>query len=378
MAATSKNLHNNHNVYVLGAGFSRLRGLPLVSDFMSFLRDALEYHARLANDREVTAIERVLEFRLKAASAAYRVHLDLENIEELFSLASASLGQLEESIKVAIAATLDYAVNSTPDAIAQFRAEGDMRPRPRWQIGPTDGPAGYRTITAPAYEFIIHALLGAWDGEPSTENTFITFNYDDLVERALTGLQVGFELGLGETKSIRQYATTRVLKLHGSANWTVPKGAKTRVEATASYRSLMVAGLVPELIPPTWKKDSKAAFNNIWDMSLRALCDATRVVVIGFSMPETDLHFKYLLAAGLQDNFSLREIVFVNPRPGLDVLKNRCDVLFANLQHNAANVRFIDSTLEAFVGQGTGAERVASIGRPLPPHIQHVAFARAA
>ena len=30
-------------------------------------------------------------------------------------------------------------------------------------------------------------------------------------------------------------------------------------------------------------------------------------------MPPTDLHFKYLLAAGLRNNISLREIAFVNP-----------------------------------------------------------------
>lgn len=30
-------------------------------------------------------------------------------------------------------------------------------------------------------------------------------------------------------------------------------------------------------------------------------------------MPETDLHFRYLLAAGLQQNAWLRTIVFVNP-----------------------------------------------------------------
>ena len=38
---------------------------------------------------------------------AYYVTLDLENIEELFSLASAAKGNMDTSIRTAIAATID-------------------------------------------------------------------------------------------------------------------------------------------------------------------------------------------------------------------------------------------------------------------------------
>jgi hypothetical protein len=38
-------------------------------------------------------------------------------------------------------------------------------------------------------------------------------------------------------------------------------------------------------------------------------------------MPHTDEHFKYLLAAGLKENISLRRIFFVNPEA--DKLKRR-------------------------------------------------------
>lgn len=35
--------------------------------------------------------------------------------------------------------------------------------------------------------------------------------------------------------------------------------------------------------------------------------------MIGFSIPPTDTHFKYLLSAGLRDNISLRQVLFINP-----------------------------------------------------------------
>jgi hypothetical protein len=34
---------NDHNVYVLGAGFSREAGYPLIADFTMKMRDALEW-----------------------------------------------------------------------------------------------------------------------------------------------------------------------------------------------------------------------------------------------------------------------------------------------------------------------------------------------
>jgi len=67
------------------------------------------------------------------------------------------------------------------------------------------------------------------------------------------------------------------------------------------------------LIPPTWNKVLGAFLADVWDSAVAALRTATRIIVIGYSIPETDLHFKFLLATGLQDNVSLRKIIFVNP-----------------------------------------------------------------
>lgn len=377
MSSISRGLHNNHNVYILGAGFSKLQGLPLISDFMTQMRDALQFHAEHHHRAECLAIEQVLEFRLKASAAAYRVQIDLENIEELFSLASASLGQPEENIKLAIAATLDYAI-SRPGATktATFRAlHSDISPLRDWGVRKGQGNEKEGAWTAPAYQYILRALMGDWGNEQfDVENSFITFNYDTLVEEALDGLGVSYSLGFPESEESPETQQTKVLKLHGSVNWAVPKHARTRFKPHSSYREVVKLQLVPQIIPPTWKKDSKGAFDDIWSSALRALSAATRVVVVGFSIPPTDLHFKYLLAAGLRENYSLREIVFVNPSPGLEEVKRRSESLFANQAHNAAKVRFVDATIEQFVGQGTSQNAVWSIGRPLPESIQMLQF----
>jgi hypothetical protein len=104
-------IHINHNVYILGAGYSRDAKLPLTFDFLTYMRDCHEWLSKdPSRSREAKAIESVFDFRLKAASAAYRTIINVENIEELFSLASASEDDsLMDSLPTAIAATLDYA-----------------------------------------------------------------------------------------------------------------------------------------------------------------------------------------------------------------------------------------------------------------------------
>src|SRR5438034_6986409 len=80
---------NNGNVYVLGAGFSADAGLPTIADFLNQMRDSADWLDREGRKTELAAVDAVLEFRHNAAAAGYRVNVDLDNIEDLFSLAAA-------------------------------------------------------------------------------------------------------------------------------------------------------------------------------------------------------------------------------------------------------------------------------------------------
>jgi hypothetical protein len=141
-----------------------------------------------------------------------------------------------------------------------------------------------------------------------------------------------------------------VLKLHGSVNWYAPgldqredvlatlakdgltlegepvseaegtsfvnrvSAALQRVTVYDSYDCLKreVKDGIPFLVPPTWSKTLSAPLTNVWREAVKALRTATRIIIMGYSIPPTDLHFKYLIAAGLQENISLRKIFFVN------------------------------------------------------------------
>jgi len=59
--------------------------------------------------------------------------------------------------------------------------------------------------------------------------------------------------------------------------------------------------------------------------AVEVLQEATRLIIVRLSFRTIDAHFKYLLAAGLMDNSSLRKIFIVNPNAGrfLPQIRNR-------------------------------------------------------
>src|SRR5439155_5247930 len=119
-----------------------------------------------------------------------------------------------------------------------------------------------------------------------------------------------------------------LLKLHGSLNWTetTPKVHEQAIVPYAiadclkwydpsdakGYHILPVRKHLcefaqrdacltgePVLVPPTWNKaDSHRALTRVWSRAATLLSEAENIIVIGYSMPETDAFFRYLYALG--------------------------------------------------------------------------------
>jgi hypothetical protein len=321
-------IHLNHNVYILGAGFSRDAGLPLMSDFLTRMRDSTDWLSQQpGRERELRAVEEVFKFRLAAAGTAYRVKVDVENIEELFSLASAT-GQdpLARDVSTAIAATLDYARHDAEEEWLSVKADREgFEPPPHWREIEHDWGDGKPRHECPLYEAYAGLLSGSLcRADETMRNTVITFNYDTVLEDSLASLGVPFHYGF-DAASVKYDKTAMcsrgmppvdampVLKLHGSVNWVEPGAAGKKVTVYGGYEDTAAQGRRVLLVPPTWRKVYGDSLAGVWDAAVTALSEATRIAVVGFSMPPTDMHFKYLLAAGLRDNVSLRKFLFINP-----------------------------------------------------------------
>lgn len=217
--------------------------------------------------------------------------------------------------------------------------------------------------------------MGDWDNKVDFDNnSIISFNYDLLVEEALTNLNIPYDYCIENKRNSDK--CIELLKLHGSINWGENAESKTRYSVHESYSHLLKEGKTPQLVPPTWRKIFTGPLRQIWDQSVKSLEKATRIIIIGFSVPNTDNHFKYLMAAGLQNNISLREIVFVNPDK--QFLEQRTKELFGDslvigqVSSTSPIVKIVGCSLASFLSQGNVANSIGYYGRPIPKDFQNI------
>jgi hypothetical protein len=328
IASRMMDLHNDNNVYILGAGFSMPAGIPGVRGFLNKVRDARSWLKNSGKPGELEAVERLLTFRHECSGASDRTRIDLENIEDLFSLAAADAGPIATKyLPLAMAATIRFSLATAPKTTRSI----DVKPQLFAGSGPPRGweMVGGGRFAVPLYDLLVGLMTGALTDDHPGSDTVITFNYDLLVEEAAHRLGLGIDYQLPANTAFtdsdamaarRGDRNVTILKLHGSCNWSLGDDGKS-ISVHGSYDALRAVEKTPHLIPPTWQKGFADVEGHVWSSAVSALRTATRVFVIGFSIPPSDLHFRYLLAAGLRSNSSLRSIVFVNPD---DSVKERC------------------------------------------------------
>lgn len=315
-------IYNNNNVYVLGAGFSKEANMPLTKDFLIRMREAADWLETNEDTQSIKHIRDVFDFRLKASGAAYRVNINIEDIEQLFSLAAAKeSNSFNEAIVESIAATLNYCERIAERKNIDLTISSEFAKRLPKAILKND--VEYNNISNSylcySYDYYIGNMLGIFKkNNVDTNNTFLSFNYDTILENSLWNL--GYKVNYGikgidaPSELHNSESGIKVLKLHGSINWKLKPGSMGLfIQAFRNYDDTSESKGDRVLLPPTWQKTFSGHLQYVWKNAVSAISTATRLVIIGFSIPETDIHFKYLLSAGLQDNISLREIVFVNP-----------------------------------------------------------------
>jgi hypothetical protein len=150
------------------------------------------------------------------------------------------------------------------------------------------------------------ALLNEFVTNIQNGDVIITFNWDNLIERALflQDRSVNF-LGI-DSKSVT------VLKLHGSINWFEPRKGLRLLNPSSVlhltnrivcmpdftyYNAWDVLGQPPLIVPPILSKMVSVSniFNKIWQIAFNSIIKAERVAVIGYSIPNDDLHARCLL-----------------------------------------------------------------------------------
>lgn len=148
---------------------------------------------------------------------------------------------------------------------------------------------------------------------PKREKTvFISLNYDTILEKALNSIvKDSWYYPHIKTLVNREDAGIQVLKPHGSLNWLM-KG-NTNFSITTDYEVEPVKNRCSEvnkfeqaaIIAPTQLKQelnmnetqntiTTDLFLKIWESMRKALMNAERVFIVGYSFPPTDYHLQWL------------------------------------------------------------------------------------
>jgi hypothetical protein len=329
---------------ILGAGFSKDAGIPLLANFVDkmwelSIRGSSKNKTFSATDQDL--FKNAMKIRFELDSYHGRAQFDDRNIEDILSILSFDVlagrrnGKRKfETMSEAIARTIELTCSTKHSGV---KAMGN---RPE-----TSGEPIYR-------EFWKHLFD---DFERSNElPTLITLNYDLVLERSLLQLLIGLKYNRSERKffpraGIRfdyhlrnskafdfslkhstfqtddfesKYGSTlepitenadtnqliniNYLKLHGSVNFE-------NLDRSITCKYLHAAVDNPYILPPIFNKNSSKNSESIWSTALKKLRSAKNIVIIGYSLPKTDIYMQYFLKAALGPNSDLNRIFIFDP-----------------------------------------------------------------
>lgn len=163
------------------------------------------------------------------------------------------------------------------------------------------------------------------------EDTIISFNYDCVVDYTLKqyGISIwnarrgyGFKLGSHGTKlrgddywqpvvPAAPDRTVKLYKLHGSLHFNISEDGHVVLKQrpyTKQRKSPRFTIIPPESV----KALSPEPLGDLWKAAAAALRRATTIVVIGYSLPETDMHSTALFRINVNPEH-LKSLVVVNP-----------------------------------------------------------------
>lgn len=196
----------------------------------------------------------------------------------------------------------------------------------------------------------------------------LSFNYDCLLDFSLKAhgsekwhprYGYGFNLGAGgklltgdafwRPKRPPQPGhknTIHLYKLHGSLHFQISgPDEKPHVYLKQRPYTRQKGNLRFSIIPPEWHKGyDKSAFARLWERAAAAIHRANHLVMIGYSLPQTDLHATALFRTSVRKG-SLKSLVLVNPDP--EARRRARGVLQRGMRGNTRVISF--DTLEEFV-----------------------------
>jgi hypothetical protein len=338
------------NVIIFGAGASFDAGIPLLNNFV----DTMWSYAVRGRSAQgpISAADRDLltqadKIRVDLERYNSRANFNLRNLEDILSILSfeslaggEALDRYETWVK-AVTRTVELSTS-----------------HPYSQVVP-ETPYYKKTV----YHEFWNSLLGQNSG--SRPPALTTFNYDLVLERTLwdffhylpennnhkplqESCKINYFLkpydftirakfsefkwleGPVNRQLIKRHSGFRpnieynskadieipYLKLHGSLNWCsrmTPKQDEQVSNESLPPHLPMQAEETPLILPPVFNKMKSGNVNSVWQNALNILRQAKHIILVGYSLPKTDIYMQYFLKAAVGPNSNLQRIVVFDP-----------------------------------------------------------------
>lgn len=328
------------NVLILGAGFSVDAGIPLISGFVDRMWELAirkRINGKALSPGDIEVLIEAMKVRSELNEYHGRAAFDDRNIEDILSILS--FNEMIPTRRKSRLSTITKAIGRTIELSCSVTHSG------------VDGNRGEAITTGPeVYRSFWRTLLGL---DRQIIPTIITFNYDLVLERSLLQLAIGMTYGGHKAPApaphirvqhhldgyrAQTYAfhnvlygydrhqpgtmlkpvdlptgtdvlELEILKLHGSLNFP-----STRSKA-AKDPTLDLARAVddPFILPPIFNKQSTAQQRTVWRVAMERLRTAKNVIIVGYSLPRTDIYMQYFLKAAFGPNIDLNRVIVFDP-----------------------------------------------------------------
>lgn len=351
-------------VFILGAGCSKLAGVPLMKEFID---TASNLHSTGKVQNKGEHFERVFKAIGSLQAVHSKAQLDLYNIESIFNAL-----EIANTIKK----LPGYEADDIPGVIDSLKEVIVSTLENTLEFSYVNS----NIVTPIPYDRFIESLnyiTGV--ATPNRTASVVTFNYDIAIDVALHISRIAYDYCIEE----KEYSGIPLLKLHGSLNWASRRSDNTIIPLKLmdyfkhyhvsfpedrkivripigtqlkEYFSKYTAEDVnekPVIVPPTWNKaDHYSSINSVWARAASELGEAEYIFIIGYSLSETDAFFRLLYALGTASNTPLKRIEIFNPDSGDDIRKRFESILGygakARYKYNAIEFQDAIGTIRSY------------------------------
>lgn len=309
-------------VFIFGAGASKASGGPLIRDFMF---QGMFYLCNQDTYDEITisSFRKVFELVDLLYGTAFIAELDqarrqrLCHIESMDTLQDVSVEDLLSFIDFGMSQDVD---SGCPELdYPNYKKALDNFIFETIQLETTHGDS-YSTKSDGTTDHwrTLYDMLVDYGLNISDQNSFITFNYDLLLDKAVSindrGLLGDYAVPFAKALNFDSYnrilknkrlpSDVDILKLHGSLNWAVCTECSAPhlayywryTRLPQDHCSYCQALLAPVLVPPTYRKGiGKYPFlADVWGKAQEVVRQVDELIVIGYSLPEADMEARWL------------------------------------------------------------------------------------